>query len=145
MVAGYCYDWNLKYNRRGFKYDIYLPGFEAKWNLADDDIWAINPNSFEEVGCIHIAQGLEFEYVGVLIGKDLRYDKSTKTIVTDKTAISRDDRSSGIRTANDDDARRLILNTYKTLMTRGMKGCFVYCEDDALREYFESMKAIVQS
>ena len=145
MVAGYCYDWNLKYNRRGFKYDIYLPGFEAKWNLADDDIWAINPNSFEEVGCIHTAQGLEFEYVGVLIGKDLRYDKSTKTIITDKTAISKDDRSSGIRTANDDDARRLILNTYKTLMTRGMKGCFVYCEDDALREYFESMKAIVQS
>lgn len=146
MVAGYCYDWNLRHHRRGFLYDIYLPGgFQAKWNLEDDDIWAINPNSFEEVGCIHTAQGLEFEYVGVLIGKDLRYDKSTKTIITDKTAISKDDRSSGIRTANDDDARRLILNTYKTLMTRGMKGCFVYCEDEALKEYFESMKAIVQS
>ena len=46
-------------------------GFKAKWNLENDKIWAINPSSFEEVGCIHTAQGLEFDYVGVFIGKDL--------------------------------------------------------------------------
>jgi len=45
----------------------------------------------------------------------------------------------GIRGASDDDARRLILNTYKTLLTRGQKGCFVYCEDEALREYLKKM------
>ena len=140
MVAGYCYDWNVK-NRRG-NVDIELPGgFQAKWNLANDKIWAINPHSFEEVGCIHTAQGLEFDYVGVLIGKDLTYDKSSGRIVTDKTAISKDDKSSGIRGASEDDARRLILNTYKTLLTRGQKGCYVYCEDDALREYFKRMLA----
>ncbi|MDY5882946.1 MAG: DNA/RNA helicase domain-containing protein, partial [Roseburia sp.] len=63
MVAGYCYDWNVKHGRGD--YDIMLPdGFKAKWNLEKDKIWAINPNSFEEVGCIHTAQGLEFDYVG---------------------------------------------------------------------------------
>jgi DUF2075 family protein len=140
MVAGYCYDWNVK-NHRG-DIDISLPGgFQAKWNLANDKIWAINPRSFEEVGCIHTAQGLEFDYVGVLIGKDLKYDKVSGRVLTNKDAISRDDNSSGIRGASDDDARRLILNTYKTLLTRGQKGCFVYCEDDALREYFKKMVA----
>ena len=134
MVAGYCYDWNVKHGRGDI--DIILPGgFQAKWNLSD--VWAINPKSFEEVGCIHTAQGLEFDYVGVLIGKDLKY--ANGRVITDKTAISRDDNSSGIRTANDEDARRLILNTYKTLLTRGQKGCFVYCEDEALREYFKKI------
>ena len=140
MVAGYCYDWDVK-NHRG-DVDIVLPGgFQARWNLANDKIWAINPRSFEEVGCIHTAQGLEFDYVGVLIGKDLTYDESSGHVVTDKTAISRDDNSSGIRTASDIDAHRLILNTYKTLLTRGQKGCYVYCEDEALRDYFKRMIA----
>ena len=136
MVAGYCYDWNVK-NRRG-DIDISLPGgFQAKWNLENDKIWAINPKSFEEVGCIHTAQGLEFDYVGVLIGKDLKYENGR--VVTDKNAISRDDKSSGIRSASDDVARKLILNTYKTLLTRGQKGCFVYFEDEGLREYLKAM------
>lgn len=138
MVAGYCYDWNVKFHRGDV--DIDLPGgFQAKWNLANDKIWAINPHSFDEVGCIHTAQGLEFDYVGVLIGKDLTYDKTTGRVVVNKLAISKDDKSSGIRGASDDDARRLILNTYKTLLTRGQKGCYVYCEDPALREYFKKM------
>ena len=142
MVAGYCYDWNVK-NGRG-PWDIELPGgFLAKWNLEGDKIWAVNPKSFEEVGCIHTAQGLEFDYVGVLIGKDLLYDASTGHVLTDKKAISKDDHSSGIRTAPDDVARRLILNTYKTLLTRGQKGCFVYCEDESLREYLKASLKVV--
>lgn len=137
MVAGYCYDWNVKHRRGDI--DISLPGgFTAQWNLNNDKIWAINPSSFEQVGCIHTAQGLEFDYVGILIGRDLSYDPETGRIITDKTKISRDDNSSGIRTAPDAEARRLILNTYKTLLTRGQKGCFVYCEDDKLRAYLKS-------
>lgn len=136
MVAGYCYDWNVKHHRGDI--DIALPGgFQARWNLENDKIWAINPHSFEEVGCIHTAQGLEFDYVGVLIGKDLTFDPASGRVCTDKNAISRDDNSSGIRGASDEVARKLILNTYKTLLTRGQKGCFVYCEDDALRTYFK--------
>ena len=137
MVAGYCYDWNVKHNRG--EYDIYLEnGFKAKWNLENDKIWAINPNSFEEVGCIHTAQGLEFDYIGVLIGNDLRFDKASGKIITDRTKISKDDKSSGIRSAKDDVAARLIKNTYKTLLTRGQKGCFIYCEDKVLADYIRS-------
>ena len=138
MVAGYCYDWNVKFNRGD--YDIYLEnGFKAKWNLNGDKIWAVNPTSFEEVGCIHTAQGLEFDYVGVLIGKDLRYDDKTGTVITDQTQISKDDKTSGIRTASEEDAERLIKNTYKTLLTRGQKGCFIYCEDRSLRKYIQQL------
>lgn len=137
MVAGYCYDWNVKHNRG--EYDIYLEnGFKAKWNLENDKIWAINLNSFEEVGCIHTAQGLEFDYIGVLIGNDLRFDKASGKIITDRTKISKDDKSSGIRSAKEDVAERLIKNTYKTLLTRGQKGCFIYCEDKVLADYIRS-------
>ena len=140
MVAGYCYDWNVKFGRGDV--DISLENdFQAKWNLDGDKIWAINPKSFEEVGCIHTAQGLEFDYVGVLIGKDLRYDETLGMVVTDKTQISPDDKSSGIRSAKDDVAERLIKNTYKTLMTRGQKGCFLYCEDKALAAYIRRLIA----
>ena len=137
MVAGYCYDWNVK-NHRG-DIDIYLKnGFEAQWNLEKDKIWAINPRSFEQVGCIHTAQGLEFDYIGVFIGNDLRFDPEQERIITDHTKISQDDKSSGIRSSNAILAERLIKNTYKTLMTRGQKGCFIYCEDAALAEYIRS-------
>lgn len=138
MVAGYCYDWDVK-NHRG-DYDIYLKdGFKAKWNLENDKIWAINPTSFEEVGCIHTAQGLEFDYVGVFIGLDLRYNEKENIIITDKTKISKDDKSSGIKSSGEALASRLIKNTYKTLLTRGQKGCYIYCEDDALARRIKAL------
>jgi DUF2075 family protein len=137
MVAGYCYDWNVKH-RRG-DWDIMLgDNFKAKWNLENDKVWAINPSSFEEVGCIHTAQGLEFDYVGVFIGKDLIYNPTTRRIESNKEAISKDDKSSGIRSAKQEKAHQLILNTYKTLLTRGQKGCYIYCEDSELRKYIKS-------
>lgn len=136
MIAGYCYDWNVK-KKRG-DWDIILPnGFKAKWNLEKDDHWAVNPKSFEEVGCIHTCQGMEFDYVGVFIGKDLYYDDGQ--VKTNRNAISKDDSSSGIRlkTTSDEEADKLIRRTYKVLLTRGIKGCYIYCEDDNLRDYLK--------
>ena len=136
MVAGYCYDWNVKHHRGDW--DVILEdNFKAKWNLENDKVWAINPDSFEEIGCIHTAQGLEFDYVGVFIGKDLTYNPATRLIETHREAISNDDNSSGIRSAAPAKAHQLILNTYKTLLTRGQKGCYVYCEDPELRKYIK--------
>ena len=138
MAAGYCYDWNVK-NHRG-DIDISLKnGFTAQWNLENDKIWAINENSFEQVGCIHTAQGLEFDYIGVLIGRDLRYDPETREVITDQTMISKDDKTSGIRSAKAEVAGQLIKNTYKTLLTRGQKGCFIYCEDEPLADHIRSL------
>lgn len=137
MVAGYCYDWNVK-TKKG-DWDIILPyGFKAKWNLEKDAIWAINKSSFEEIGCIHTCQGMEFDYVGVFIGKDLMY-KDGK-VITNQEAISRDDKTNGIRSCkNKALADMLIRNTYKVLLTRGQKGCFIYCEDDNLREFINKL------
>ncbi len=136
MIAGYCYDWNVK-KKRG-DWDIILPnGFKAKWNLEKDDHWAVNPKSFEEIGCIHTCQGMEFDYVGVFIGKDLYY--ADGQVKTNRNAISKDDGSSGIRlkSTSDEEAEILIRRTYKVLLTRGIKGCYIYCEDDNLRDYLK--------
>jgi len=137
MVAGYCYDWNVKNNRGA--YDIVLDNgrFKAKWNLSKDGPrWAIKKDSFDDVGCIHTCQGLEFDYVGVIIGKDLQYCDGK--VITVSSEISEDDKSSGIRTCKDRIlADQLIKNTYKVLLTRGQKGCYIYCENKALSEYFK--------
>ncbi|MCR5673002.1 MAG: DUF2075 domain-containing protein [Lachnospiraceae bacterium] len=134
MCAGYCYDWNVK-NKRG-EWDIIIDDFRAQWNLENDNIFAINPDSFDQIGCIHTVQGMEFDYVGVIIGKDLIYREGH--VCTNKLAISKDDHTSKIRACKDDSiADRLIKNTYKVLLTRGQKGCFIYCEDIPLREYLK--------
>lgn len=136
MVAGYCYDWNYKKHRG--EWDIILPNdFKAKWNLEKDEVWAINESSFEEVGCIHTCQGMEFDYVGVIIGKDLIYRNGK--VITNKLAISKDDKTSHIRSCKDEKlAEKLIKNTYKVLLTRGQKGCYIYCEDKQLSEYIKT-------
>lgn len=104
--------------------------------LYGDDIWAINPKLFEEIGCIHTCQGMEFDYVGVIIGKDLIF-KDDK-VTTNKLAISKDDKTSKIKGCkNESLADRLIKNTYKVLLTRGQKGCYIYCEDKSLSEYIK--------
>ena len=139
MIAGYCYEWVSEHNPDGDDYDIVLKdGFRAKWNFSNTNTWAIDKESFEQVGCIHTTQGLEFDYCGIIIGKDLRFED--ETVITDKTKEALSDKSSGIRSCNDYYlADRLIRNTYKTLLSRGQKGCFVYCEDRPLLEYISKM------
>lgn len=132
MIAGYCYEWVSKGDPNAF--DIQLEdGFNAQWNFADTSTWAIDADSFNQVGCIHTSQGLEFDYVGVIIGRDLVYQSNQ--VLTDARKRARTDQSlRGI--TNDRNATDMIIrNTYKTLLTRGQKGCYIYCEDKALTEY----------
>lgn len=138
MIAGYCYEWLSKDNPNGDIYDIILEdGFKAKWNFANIATFAIDPDSFDQVGCIHTTQGLEFDYCGIIIGKDLRYENGH--VITNQTKEAKSDYSSGIRNCkNHKLADELIRNTYKTLLSRGQKGCFVYCEDKSLREHIKS-------
>ncbi len=140
MIAGYCYPWVSDKDRA--RIDIVLPhGFEAQWNF-DTNKFATDPNSFEQVGCIHSTQGLEFEYVGIIIGTDMRYENGK--VITDykKRYLKRDKTISKVRTAEDAKlADQIIRNTYKTLLSRGQKGCFVYCEDEALGKYISERLA----
>ncbi|HTH10108.1 MAG TPA: DUF2075 domain-containing protein [Acidovorax sp.] len=137
MVAGYCWDWKSKKNPD--VYDIVIPqfGYQAQWNLdTDGSLWITAPNSIEQVGCIHTCQGLELDYVGVIIGPDLSFGAGK--LVTDPTKRSKQDRTirGYAKQANSDPSipdrvNRIIRNTYKTLMTRGMKGCYVYFDKSA--------------
>ena len=141
MIAGYCYEWVTESNPQGDDYDIILEdGFRAKWNFSNS-LFAIAPDSFDQVGYIHTTQGLEFDYCGIIIGQDLRYEDGK--VITDPSKEAMSDKSSGIRSCKDKVlADKLIRNTYKTLMSRGQKGCFLYCEDKALLEYISRMLGI---
>ena len=139
MVAGYCYEWITKNSTDSGVYDIELPGgFKAKWNFNSTSTWAIDPDTFDQVGCIHTSQGLEFDYVGVIIGKDLRYENGK--VITDQTKRAKSDQSlKGIKNRPQyyDKVDRIIRNTYKVLITRGQKGCYIYCEDKELEKYIK--------
>ena len=145
MVAGYTYEWlSKKQFRDGFDYDIILDSgeFMAKWNLNCNEVgadysWLNDPDSVREVGCIHTCQGLDMNYCGVIIGKDLQYRDGK--LVFCKNQMARSDRNSGIRSAEDSVAAKLIRNTYYVLLTRGMLGTYVYCEDVGLREHLREM------
>ncbi len=129
MIAGYTFEWVSKEDKS--KFDIVLsPNFKKQWNFSTDE-FAIDPESFDQVGCIHSTQGLEFDYVGIIIGKDLRYVNGN--VITDKNQTAISDKSSGVRTCKDLVlADKIIRNTYKTLLSRGQKGCYIYCEDKNL-------------
>lgn len=146
VVAGYCWDWNSKNDLD--KYDIVFPefNFQKQWNLNSEKVpWLLGENSINQIGCIHTCQGLELDYVGVIVGNDLRYENNQ--VVSDVTKRSKNDQSvRGLKTRLKKDPMRalqdadeIIKNTYRTLMTRGMKGCYVYFCDKALENYFKSL------
>ncbi len=142
MVAGYCWNWVSK-KENDQMYDITLSGgFQMRWNLDNTKTWAIDPDSVQQAGCIHTCQGLEFDYIGVIIGPDLVYQNGK--IVTNASERAKTDASlKGLHKKYPDKkeaskvADRIIKNTYKVLMTRGMKGCYVYCTDKALSDYLK--------
>lgn len=143
LLAGYCWNWLKEGKNDSGIHDIKIRDFEISWNLGNTTTFAIDETSVNEAGCIHTSQGLEFDYVGVIIGEDLRYEKGK--IVTDFTKRARTDQSlKGIKKMQKENpekaykvADEIIKNTYRTLMTRGMKGCYVYCVNEGLREYLK--------
>jgi len=145
LLAGYCWEWPKEGKSDPEYKDIQIDDFEMSWNLNDTDTYAIDEGSVHQVGCIHTSQGLEFDYVGIIIGKDMRYENGE--IITDYNERATYDSSiRGIKKMAKSDpekankiAEEIIKNTYRTLMTRGMKGCYIYCVDDDLREYFKQM------
>ncbi len=155
IVAGYCWDWIKDGNAKNNSdiHDIVIPeyNFEISWNLGNSQTWAIDPNSISEAGCIHTCQGLEFDYVGVIIGDDMRYGNDH--IITDYTKRAKTDQSlKGInkivKEHGQEEANKIadsiIKNTYRTLMTRGMKGCYICCVDKNLQEYIKNTINVIK-
>ena len=132
VVAGYCWDWKSKKDPKAWDIEIPEHDYRAQWNLdRDGSLWIVAPDSVEQVGCIHTCQGLELDYVGVIIGPDLRWIDGQPTVFPESR--SRMDRSiRGWKTLMKQDPEatrerleRIVRNTYRTLMSRGMKGCYM--------------------
>ncbi|GAB3189918.1 DUF2075 domain-containing protein [Hydrogenophaga aquatica] len=150
VVAGYCWPWNSKTDTS--QLDIVIgDDYQRQWNLAkNSSVWIVTPGSIDQVGCIHTCQGLEVEYVGVIIGPDLIV-RNGEVVTVPEARSSMDQSIRGYKTRLKSDpeetralADRIIKNTYRTLMTRGLKGCFVYATDPETREYLRSKAKAVE-
>ncbi len=148
LVAGYCWDWVSKKSKALM--DIRIPEFSfgMRWNLASDgNLWILAPESVNEIGCIHTCQGLEMDYVGVIIGPDLIVRDGKVITIPEKRAKTDSSLKGYKKTFKENPeaaktkADAIIKNTYRTLMTRGMKGCYVYFTDIETERYFKSRAA----
>jgi hypothetical protein len=133
VVAGYAWPW---ITRKGEEYDIKIGDFEGKWNSVAQD-WVNSQNAVNEVGCIHTVQGYDLNYVGVIIGPELKYDKANNRLVVDVEQYH--DRNGHQGVEDPKELERYIINIYKTLLTRGIRGTYVYVCDEGLREYFREV------
>ena len=142
MVAGYCWPWNSKKDPKAM--DIVIPehNFAKQWNLTQDGmLWIVSPAAVDQIGCIHTCQGLEVDYIGVFMGPDLVIRNGTWVCQPEKRASS-DKSIHGIKSLiklnpqkGKEMANAIIKNTYRTLMTRGMKGCFLWSSDEETQDW----------
>ena len=153
LMAGFCWPWSKEVVNGDLVRDVQIGKFAMPWETSDGVPyqkltkkyprwyeWAYKPLGIEQVGCIYTAQGFEFDYAGVIIGEDLRYNPVSKQIFTDKSSckdpVLRQNRQEAIMTFDD-----YVRNIYRVLMSRGMKGCFLYICDDNLRNYMKQLLA----
>ena len=135
LVAGYAWEWRSRKDKS--LSDMQIEGVGLQWNSTDVD-WVNAANAVDEVGSIHTIQGYDLNYAGVIIGRDLRWDSGAGRLRFDRdhyydTKGMENNRRLGI-TYDDDDLLRFVTNIYSVLLTRGIKGTYVYVCEPALRE-----------
>jgi DUF2075 family protein len=140
LVAGYAWEWQSdpkKKNPNLDAIDIEIDGLQFQWNQTDKD-WINNPKNINkplnEIGCIHTVQGYDLNYAGIIFGKEIDYNPSTNNIEINSSKYY--DKYGRIGTSQEE-LKKYIINIYKTIMYRGIKGTFVYAYNDNLREYFK--------
>lgn len=140
LVAGYAWPWISKRNKSAF--DIEIDGEQLRWNSTQRD-WINSPGSINEVGSIHTVQGYDLNYAGVIIGKDLRYDPESQSIVFDRSEYydkkGRENNPKRGITYTDNDLLQYVRNIYTVLLTRGIRGTYVYVCDPSLREHLRAL------
>ena len=140
LVAGYAWPWESKNDPEA--HDIEVDGLKLAWNRTATD-WINSQTSLEEVGSIHTVQGYDLNYAGVIIGPDLGYDPNTGEMVFHRENYydkkgKENNRRRGI-VYSDEDLLGLVINIYRVLLTRGIRGTYVYVVDEALRKHFEGL------
>ena len=131
LLSGYSWEWKSAKNDVP---DITIEGLNLKWNTTNED-WINSPNAFNEVGCIHTTQGYDLNYTGIIFGKEITYNPETKQIEINSSQYFDKKGKQGIEDPST--LKAYILNIYKTMMLRGIRGTYVYICDEGLREYFK--------
>jgi DNA replication protein DnaC len=143
MSAGFCWKWSDPDSTGNLLDDVVVGDWRRPWDakpgagrlakgIPPAALWAYDPNGIGQVGCVYTAQGFEFDYIGVIIGKDLIY-RSDKGWV----GVKEESYDTMVKRSKDKFVD-LVKNTYRVLLTRGMKGCYVYFMDEETRKFFES-------
>ncbi|MEV0939905.1 DUF2075 domain-containing protein [Micromonospora wenchangensis] len=145
MSAGYCWPWSDPRPDGTLVPDVTIGGWARPWNVKSDRsvgdapgsaYWATDPNGIGQVGCVYTAQGFEYDWSGVIIGPDL---VARDGRLVPRREESRDPAFRSRKTVSDEEAERLIRNTYKVLLTRGMRGTVLYATDPETREYLREL------
>jgi DUF2075 family protein len=147
LTAGFCWPWSDPEPDGTLVPDVKVGAWQMPWNARPDagrlapgiplsNFWASDPNGINQVGCVYTAQGFEFDYVGVIFGRDLRWDPATDDWIGDPSQ-SHDSivKRSGDRFTN------LVRRTYRVLLTRGLKGCYLYFEDEITARHADGLLA----
>ncbi len=143
IVAGFCWPWSQKLDSNGeLVKDVVIGNFAMPWETHDKVTppkgyakwyeWAYKPEGIKQVGCIYTAQGFEFDYIGVIIGNDLKYNSETDKLEGNVSATA-----DPMLRRSQGDFDKYVKNIYRVLMSRGMKGCYIYCTDPGTQEYFK--------
>ena len=135
LVAGYSWPWlsDVRLKPDPETVDIEIDGLKFKWNSTQKD-WVNSPNAFKEVGSIHTIQGYDLNYTGVIFGREIDYNKASREIeINPKLYFDK----YGKNGASKEDLKAYIINIYKTIMFRGIRGTFIYACNKGLREYLK--------
>jgi uncharacterized protein len=145
VTAGFCWKWSKPRSDGTLIEDVVIADYARPWNARSDaghlasgippeKLWAYDPNGINQIGCVYTAQGFEFDYVGVIFGNDLIFDAATAEWKGNPTNSA--DRQ--VRTAEPTFFMKAVKNTYRVLLSRGMKGCYVYFMNKATESFFRS-------
>lgn len=144
VTAGFCWNWSMPNEDGTLKNDVIIGDYERPWDANPEAkrlapgipkaaLWAHDPNGINQIGCVYTAQGFEFDYVGVIFGEDLVYDFDSQQWHGNKNKSS-----DSVVKRSSEKFTELVKNTYRVLLSRGMKGCYVYFMNKDTERFFKS-------
>jgi DUF2075 family protein len=144
LTAGFCWPWSNPNPDGTLVDDVVIGEYARPWNaksgshslapgIPKESLWAYDAGGVNQIGCVYTAQGFEFDYVGVIFGADLVYLPEAADWEGDKTK-SHDT----VVKRSGDRFTQMVKNTYRVLLTRGIKGCYVHFMDRNTENFFRS-------
>jgi DUF2075 family protein/phage repressor protein C with HTH and peptisase S24 domain len=144
VTAGFCWNWSKPNGDGTLKDNVVIGDYKRPWNAKPEakklapgipkaSLWAYDPNGINQIGCVYTAQGFEFDYVGVIFGEDLVYDFDKQTWIGNLSKSS-----DNVVKRSGEKFVDLVKNTYRVLLSRGMKGCYVYFMNKDTERFFKS-------